>query len=178
MASDHVEIAEYDPGWPRRFEAEAERLRDALAGCEVRAIEHFGSTAVPGLAAKPVIDMLLSVPGLAEAREVFPGRLAPLGYVFWADNPATDRLFFVRGMPPHGECRTHHLHVTEPDGAMWEQLLFRDYLRAHPTEAASYAVHKRELAIQYSRDREAYTQAKAGFIETLMDRARAWSATR
>jgi len=178
LASDRIEIVEYDPAWPRRFDAEATRLRAALADCPLVGIEHFGSTAVPGLSAKPVIDILVAVPDLAAARARFPDRLATLDYVFWADNPATDRLFFVKGMPPHGEGRTHHLHVTEPEGDMWVRLAFRDYLRAHPTEAASYAVHKRELARAHAGDREAYTRAKAEFIDSVMVRARAWLAGR
>lgn len=82
MAGDRVEIVDYDPTWPAMFTAEVERLRTVLAGEDIDAIEHFGSTAVPGLAAKPVIDILLTVPSLAEARKTFPDRLATLDYVF------------------------------------------------------------------------------------------------
>lgn len=170
MAGDRVEIVDYDPTWPAMFSAEAERLRTVLAGEDIDAIEHFGSTAVPGLAAKPVIDILLTVPSLAEARKTFPDRLATLDYVFWRDDPRPGRLYFVKGMPPFGEKRTHHLHVCERPGKLWSQLRFRDHLRAHPEDAERYAALKRDLAARYADDREAYTEAKGDFIGAIMAR--------
>ncbi|MEM7767146.1 MAG: GrpB family protein [Pseudomonadota bacterium] len=178
MASDRIEIVEYDPAWPHMFDTEQAALLNALAGCPVEAIEHFGSTAVPGLSAKPVIDILIAVPDLSQAKASFPERLAALEYVFWANNPQQDRLFFVKGMPPQGTGRTHHVHVTERIGEMWRRLVFRDYLRAHPTEAASYAVLKRELASGHADDREGYTRAKDDFIDQVMRRAYHWSESR
>lgn len=97
---DEIDIAPYDPAWPAQFETEAARLRAALEGEEIVGLEHFGSTAIKGLAAKPIIDILIAVPRLSPAREYFPARLATLNYVFWAENPKADRLFFVKGMPP------------------------------------------------------------------------------
>src|SRR4029450_2664638 len=94
-----------------------------------------------------------------------------LYYVFWPDNPKNDRLFFVKGMPPHGERRTHHVQVTEPAGERWQRLAFRDYLRAHPDEAARYEALKRKLALEHQADREAYTAAKSSYVESVMRKA-------
>src|SRR5471032_110049 len=112
--SDAMEIVDYDPRWPARFATEAPLVCAAL-GEQVIAIEHFGSTAVPGLAAKPIIDILVAVRSLAAMGHA-EAALAPLGYVFWRDNPKKDRLFFVKGMPPHGTGRSHHVHVAELSG--------------------------------------------------------------
>jgi GrpB-like predicted nucleotidyltransferase (UPF0157 family) len=168
---DAIEIVDYDPRWPGLFAAEAGRLRTTLDPSLILGLEHFGSTAIPGLAAKPIVDILIAVPSIAAARAAFVAPLRTLDYVFWADNPRTDRLFFVKGMPPYGERRTHHVHVTEPGGEMWQRLPFRDYLRTHPQDAARYARLKRELAQRYRHDREAYTDAKAAFVAEIMARA-------
>ena len=150
------------------FQAEAERLRGILPADLVLEIQHYGSTAVPGLDAKPIIDMLLATSDLAAAREVFPGSLEPLGYAFWTDNPKIDRLFFVKGLPPSAPRRTHHLHVTETGGELWGQLAFRDHLRDHPEDAMAYATLKRDLAVRHRTDRDAYTTAKGNFIHALI----------
>lgn len=165
---DPVEIVNYDRRWPALFDAEAKRLRAALDPSSIVGLEHFGSTAVPGLSAKPIIDILIAVRSLAAARAFFVEPLENLDYICWAENPKTDRLFFVKGMPPFGSKRTHHVHVTEPHGEMWQRLAFRDYLRAHPEEAATYERLKRRLAMEHRADREAYTGAKSTYIESVM----------
>jgi len=168
VASDDIVLVPYDPAWPGLFAEEAARLRGVLHPVRVIGIEHFGSTAVPGLVAKPIIDILIAVPSLAYAKIAFVVPIKALGYIYWEDNPATDRMFFVKGMPPHGERRTHHVHITEPDGEMWQlRLAFRDHLRAHPDEAARYAALKRELAQRHAMDREAYTAAKSDYVEAV-----------
>ncbi len=167
-AEDRVAIEPYDPSWPAAFERETDALRRVLpAGVEV-AVEHFGSTAVPGLAAKPVIDIMLAVPDRS-AWPAFVGPVESLGYVFWADNPNPDRLFFVKGMPPHGNRRTHHVHVRTPEDAA-DALTFRDYLRSHPEAAAEYGALKRRLASAHTTDREAYTDAKGAFVRAVLAR--------
>ena len=168
---DEVEIVGYDPHWPGLFDEEAKRLRAVLDSSLIVGLEHFGSTAVPGLSAKPIIDILIAVRSLTEAQAVFVEALGNLDYVYWADNPKQDRLFFVKGMPPFGATRSHHVHVTEPDGEMWQRLAFRDYLRAHPEEAATYARLKRRLAAEHPADREAYTGAKSAYIDSVMRKA-------
>lgn len=168
---DEVEIVDYDPRWPSLFDEEAKRLRSVLDPFLIVGLEHFGSTAIPGLSAKPVIDILIAVRSLADAQATFVAALRTLDYVYWADNPKKDRLFFVKGMPPFGSRRSHHVHVTEPHGEMWQRLAFRDYLRAHPEEAAAYARLKGRLAAEHRADREAYTDAKSAYVETVMRKA-------
>jgi GrpB-like predicted nucleotidyltransferase (UPF0157 family) len=168
---DDVRIVPYDPAWPVLFVAEARRLRDVLDADLVLGIEHFGSTAVPGLAAKPIIDILIAVGALARAKATIVEPIGGLGYVYWADNPKPDRMFFVKGMPPYGERRTHHVHITEPGGEMWQRRLkFRDYLRSNAAEARRYEALKYQLAERYPDDREAYTDAKTGFVEEVYRR--------
>jgi GrpB-like predicted nucleotidyltransferase (UPF0157 family) len=154
------------------FAAEAARLRAALDSDLIVGLEHFGSTAIPGMAAKPIIDILIAVRSLSTAREMFIEPLEGLDYVFWADNPKTDRLFFVKGMPPYGERRTHHVHVVEPGAEPWQRLGFRDHLIAHPEDARRYADLKRSLAAAHRTDREAYTEAKEIFVAEIMAKAR------
>ena len=168
---DEVEIVEYDPRWPLLFEEEAKRLRSVLDPSQIIGLEHFGSTAIPGLAAKPIIDILIAVRSLAVAQATVIEALQNLDYVFWADNPKKDRMFFVKGMPPFGSKRSHHVHVTEPDGEMWRRLAFRDYLRAHPEEAETYERLKRRLAAEHQTDREAYSDAKSAYVESVMRKA-------
>ena len=168
---DEVEIVDYDPRWPSLFEQEARRLRSVLDPCLIVGLEHFGSTSIPGLSAKPIIDILIAVRSLIDAEASFVAALRKLDYVYWADNPKKDRMFLVKGMPPFGSRRSHHVHVTERHGEMWQRLAFRDYLRVHPEEAAAYAELKRRLALEYRTDREAYTEAKSAYVEAVMRKA-------
>jgi GrpB-like predicted nucleotidyltransferase (UPF0157 family) len=170
--ADDIVIVPYDPIWPSLYEAEAAIVRAALPADFTLAIEHFGSTAIPGLAAKPVIDILVAVRSIEEARRRAVAPLTALGYAFWADNPKRDRLFFVKGLPP-APRRTHHVHMTEPTGAMWPRLLFRDYLRRHEEARAAYLALKLDLARRFPDDREAYTEGKQGFVDDIMARVRA-----
>ena len=168
---DEIEIVDYDPRWPILFDEEAKRLRVILDPSLIMGLEHFGSTAVPALPAKPIIDILIAVQSLADARISFIEPLRTLEYVYWADNPRKDRMFFVKGMPPFGSGRSHHVHVTEPDGEMWRRLAFRDYLRAHPEESRTYERLKRRLAAEHPTDRDAYSDAKSDYIESVMRKA-------
>jgi GrpB-like predicted nucleotidyltransferase (UPF0157 family) len=168
---DEVEVVNYDPRWPTLFDEEAKRLRAALDPSLISGLEHFGSTAVPGLSAKPIIDILIAVRSLADAQTSFVEALRKLDYVYWAENPKKDRMFFVKGMPPFGSRRSHHVHVTETHGEMWQRLAFRNYLRAHPGEAEIYEQLKRRLATEHQTDREAYTDAKSAYIESVMRKA-------
>ncbi len=166
---DRVDLVAYDPSWPAQYEAEAREIRAALDGLSDFELVHFGSTAIPGLAAKPIIDIML----ISADRSGWPALIEPvkgLGYVFWAENPRRDRLFFVKGMPPFGTGRTHHLHVRTPEDAR-VALVFCDHLRRHPEEAARYAALKRELAARYPRDRDAYTEGKARYVDDIVRKA-------
>jgi len=168
---DEVVLTEYDPNWVLLFEQESARIQTILDDDLVTRIEHFGSTAVPGLAAKPIIDLLLGVRSLTQAKQVAAFQLERLGYAYWFENPDPQRMFFVKGLPPNSP-RTHHIHMVEPDSVLWEPLLFRDYLRKHPDEAARYAQLKVHLGQRFSSDREAYTMSKAEYIESVMQKAR------
>ncbi len=167
--SERIEIVPSDSRWSAAFALEAARIRAALPAHDDFALEHFGSTAVPGLDAKPVIDILLVARDPTRwSRFVLP--LQDLHYVLWVDNPRRDRMFFVKGMPPVGPGRTHHLHVRVPADAQRERA-FRDWLRAHAHDAARYAALKRALAAVHVDDREAYTEGKTAFIEAILQRA-------
>lgn len=168
---DEVRLTDYDPRWPGMYNVEAKRLIAALPPRLVVRIEHFGSTAIPGLAAKPIIDILIAVSSIEEAREQTPALMEELGYAFWADNPKRDRLFFVKGLPPSAPQRTHHVHMTELDGDMWRRLLFRDFLRDHSEEAGRYGALKQDLAARFQSDREAYTDAKSAYVDQIMAKA-------
>lgn len=171
--ADEIEIVDYDPSWPRLFEEEQRRLALVLPADQILAIEHAGSTAIPGLAAKPIIDIFVAVPSIEQARATLVEPVEEIGYVYWAENPKLDRMFFVKGMPPYGTRRTHHIHVSEPTSDAWQRpLLFRDYLRGHPDEAERYHRLKLDLASRYRHDREAYTNAKDAFVEVIIRLAR------
>ena len=134
---DRVDLMEYNVDWPAMFEAEANRIRSTLGSAITFSLEHFGSTAIPGLAAKPIIDILMIVAEQSQwPRLIEP--LKSLDYVFWADNPRHDRMFFVKGMPPFGARRTHHVPVRSPADAK-ASILFRDYLRRHAEEVVRIA---------------------------------------
>jgi len=168
---DDVHLVDYDQRWPALYAAEAARVQAALPAGLVHAVEHFGSTAIPGMVAKPVIDILIAVRSIEQARTAAVAPMVALGYAFWADNPKRDRLFFVKGLPPAAPHRTHHVHMTELGSEIWHRLLFRDYLRAHPDEAARYVALKRDLAARHHTDREAYTAAKAAYVDEIMAKA-------
>lgn len=161
-----VIIEDYDPSWPERFEILRSRIGAAL-GSLAAAIEHVGSTAVPGLAAKPIIDvdvLLRSEADLPRAIE----RLAAIGYAHQGDLGVPGREAF---RAPPSEFR-HHLYVCPPDSkACRQHLTFRDYLRTHSEAARAYGLLKRSLASRHGSDRDGYTQAKTEFIEAIMLRA-------
>jgi GrpB-like predicted nucleotidyltransferase (UPF0157 family) len=168
---DEVELVPSSPDWPQRFEEEATRLRAIIPADLLIDLEHIGSTAVPGLVAKPIIDIQAMVTDLEAAKARLVEPLEAAGYAFWAENPDTDRLFFVKGLPPSAPRRTHHLHIMEAGREALKHIVFRDYLIDHPDEAARYAALKQDLAKQHRTDREAYTAAKGAYIEGVLDRA-------
>lgn len=165
---DRIEVVAADPAWPQRFAEEAAAIACA-AELPGLSIEHIGSTAVPGLDAKPIIDiLLLPPPGSDPHRLIEP--LQQLGYQYWAENPDTSRMFFVKGMPPLGNGRTHHVHVMDLSDAS-RRLLFRDWLRTHPEDARLYAQVKHQLAQRFPTDRDAYTEGKDEVIAQILGRA-------
>jgi GrpB-like predicted nucleotidyltransferase (UPF0157 family) len=169
MPSDApVHIVPYDQKWPSRFTAERELLLDAIGPWLVDGlIEHIGSTAIPGLAAKPVIDMMAGVESLAGSRAA----LAVLDHHQYCYAPYHAEVMHWLCKPSPAQ-RTHHLHLVPVGSRLWiEQLAFRDYLRAHPHVAREYAELKHRLADEHRFDREAYTIAKAPFVQRIIAEA-------
>jgi len=165
-----VIIVDYDAGWPRRYEEERARILGAI-GRWLVAIEHIGSTAVPGLGAKPIIDIMPAIGSLADAPQcVEPLRVIGYEYVPEFESVLPERRYFRKGSPEDH----YHLHMVEQTSGFWERhLLFRDTLRARPETAREYERLKRELAARFGSDREGYTDAKTEFIESAIAKARA-----
>lgn len=164
-----LSLVAYDPRWAARFEEEKARILE-VAGSRLLAVEHVGSTAIPGILAKPVLDILGGVRTLADG-DALVTRLAAIGYEYVPEYEAIipDRRYFRKG--PAG-ARTHHLHVVEHEGKEWRKMMgFRDYLRAHPAVAREYGELKRRLARTFRDDRDAYQEAKASFIRDVLARA-------
>jgi GrpB-like predicted nucleotidyltransferase (UPF0157 family) len=156
-----VEIVAYDPLWPAQFHEEAELLRRALAPWLAGPIEHIGSTAVPGLAAKPVIDIMAGVATLDSSRPAI-GAAEALGYCY-APYQADVEHWFCKPSPA---VRTHHLHLIPVGTPQWlRSIAFRDYLRAHEDVAREYSALKQRLALDHRFDRDGYTAAKGPFVE-------------
>jgi GrpB-like predicted nucleotidyltransferase (UPF0157 family) len=167
--ADEIAIVPYDPLWPAMYEAEAVEIRRVVDGITTVTLEHFGSTAVHGMSAKPIIDIMLGT----DDKRRWPDLIQPLrniGYDFWEENPNKERMFFVKGLPPMPK-RTHHVHVFEIGSIYWDRLLFRDYLRSHPDEARQYERLKDGLAAKFKGDRDAYTRGKEDFVRRIVERA-------
>jgi GrpB-like predicted nucleotidyltransferase (UPF0157 family) len=163
--ADTVVLIPYDEAWPSLFVEERVRIERSL-GSWAKGIEHVGSTAVPGLAAKPILDIMVGVRSLRDAERCIRP-LEQLCYDYRGEAGVPGRLFFRKGNP-----KTHHLHLTEIGSEFWERhLVFRDYLRAHHETARKYAQLKHHLADRFRRDRAAYTEAKTDFISEVVRRA-------
>ena len=188
--SDPIVIVDYDPQWAELFEEEKAEILAALRELNVK-VEHIGSTSVPGLAAKPIIDIAIITANADDAvRAITP--LRRLGYVCYGEADIPGRIFFSKDdlrlksrdldsqsdldsmEPERVRQRTHHIHLytmpTNPD--LERHFLFRDYLRAHPETSQHYAELKRALAEKYRNDRDAYTESKTPFIRDIEAKAR------
>lgn len=167
--TEGVEVVEYDELWPARFADMRDRLATALGPLAVR-IDHVGSTAVPGLAAKAVVDIQVSVPDV-EDTAAYREPIESLGFALRYIEPG-HRYF----RPAPGVPRLWQVHVCQV-GSRWERehLLFRDFLLAHPEEAAAYADLKRQVAEQHPDDRIAYNDAKTPWIVAALERAEVWA---
>lgn len=166
MTVEPVHIAAYDPFWPSLFAEERARVLGA-AGRWIEEVEHIGSTAVPGLDAKPVVDLMAGLGSMHDA-DACVGPLVGLGYSYWAEGAEPHHRLFVRFVDSEMSARTHNLHLVEAGGRYWRERLL---LREHPETAAEYARLKRGLAERHRDDREAYTAAKAGFVSGVLHHA-------
>jgi GrpB-like predicted nucleotidyltransferase (UPF0157 family) len=162
-----IRISPHDLAWPDSFERERAAIEGAIGPWAVGGIHHVGSTAVPGLAAKPIVDILVGVEDLESSRACFEP-LAALEYLY-APYRSEEMHWFCK---PHPERRTHHLHLAPADGRRYaDELAFRDRLRGDVAVADAYAALKRDLAARFPDDREAYTDGKSEFIRKVLAEA-------
>lgn len=167
-----VRVVDHDSSWTERYAAEARLLIDTL-GSHLAAIEHVGSTSVPGMPAKPIIDILAAV-RTYDRFDVVVRRLAQIGYLYTPEAEADDpgRRVFRKGAQDMGRLRTHHLHITEVNSHYWQRIVaFRDHLRHHSDDATAYAQLKRDLAVRLADDSRGYTAAKQQFVTAIERRA-------
>lgn len=158
-----VQLADWTPRWAELFTEEAARLRVALGDLAL-AIEHYGSTSVPGLVAKPLLDILVGGPQATDA-SLYIAALAPAGYDHAPHAEVPEHLVFGRGL-----ARTHLVHVVRYGGAAWHRaLVFRDALRGDAALRETYAALKRELAQRHGVDRSRYTEGKSAFVEHVLE---------
>jgi len=172
---EEITVVPYNPDWPRMFELEKNHLFSCLPHDLVRRIEHFGSTSVPYLPAKPIIDILAEVASLEETKKTIVPILTAQGYEYfwrptWGDDVPPYYAWFIK-RDAQGR-RTHHIHMVEHDFEHWERLLFRDYLIEHPDRAKEYEMIKIRCARDFPNDRVAYTRAKTEFIVNIMQLAK------
>jgi GrpB-like predicted nucleotidyltransferase (UPF0157 family) len=170
--SEKIDIVPYDPNWPKVFINEEEFLKSKFPEI-IKRIEHFGSTAIPGLSAKPIVDMLIEVTSLKETKKQIVPVLKSFGYdYFWRpeiDKPPMYAWFIKRNSKG---TRTHHLHMVKANSKLWDRLYFRDYLKEHPKIAEQYGTLKIELSMKFLNDREAYTKAKTEFVLYITKKAK------
>ena len=163
----------YDKGWAQHFLKEAEEIK-RIFGDEVIEIHHIGSTAIPGIHAKPVLDMMPVVKEFSRVDRFNPA-MEQLGYAAMGENGIPGRRFFKKG----GDERTHHVHVFgEGDIEITRHLLFRDYMIAHPDEAGRYGRLKQKLAAAYPHDISRYIEGKDSYIQEIDQQAKEWAKSK
>jgi GrpB-like predicted nucleotidyltransferase (UPF0157 family) len=162
LESGVVRLVEYDAGWPPLFAAEQQRIRDECGTLALR-LEHVGGTSIPGMCAKPVLDIAAGRPRDTSTQD-YVAAFRQAGYEHRGEQGVPGRQFFCRGHP-----RAYHVHLVEEDGPLWrDYVAFRDYLRAHAEAARQFADLKRVLAARFSQDREGYTNAKSSHVQEVL----------
>ena len=165
-----VEVIDYQPSWQDLYKQEAIKLEQVLLE-DLIGIHHIGSTSVPGLAAKPIIDLLIVLKRV-EAVDKKTAAIEKLGYEAHGENGIAGRRYFQKG----GDARTHHVHIfSEGHTAIKKHLVFRDYLQQHPDAMQAYGQLKKKLAQAYVRDIAAYMDGKANWINVTIRRAEEWA---
>lgn len=163
---DPIILEKYSEEWPKLAALEIQKIQSLIPESTGWRIEHIGSTSILGLSAKPIIDLAIRVSNIEEAK-VSVKPLESIGYSYWRNNPDEKHFYFVKGLPPKGKGRTHHIHFFEP--IRFESYMrFRDILISDPVSAKKYEELKTELALKFKFDREAYTNAKSAFIESVL----------
>jgi GrpB-like predicted nucleotidyltransferase (UPF0157 family) len=164
VVKEKINIVPYNPKWSNSFQKEATFLTKSFPHI-IKRIEHFGSTAIPGLSAKPIVDLLVEITSFKEVKTEIVPVLENLSYdYFWRpefDKPPYYSWFIKRNKHGH---RTHHIHMVKNNSSLWDRLYFRDYLKLKPNLAKQYETIKIESLKKYSHNREAYTKAKTDFI--------------
>ena len=164
---DDVQLVDYDSAWPDGFSEMARWLRCQSGPTMALRVEHYGSTSIPGMPAKPVIDILVEVPSFQEARKWAIPLLNDETWEYWW---YSDHMVFIKRREFLGP-RTHHIHMAPRTHAIWNGLVFRDYLRTHSADAGRYADLKRRLALDHRQDREVYTEAKSVLVNEITTKA-------
>jgi GrpB-like predicted nucleotidyltransferase (UPF0157 family) len=163
---EQIHIVAYDPSWPNKFEREKELLQQTIKDFIVGGIHHVGSTSIPGLAAKPIIDIMIGGESLEKGKTLIP-LLEKIQYCFYPYKP--DQMVWFCKPSPYK--RTYHLHLIEYGSKLWkDRLVFRNYLRQHPDSRDEYARLKIKLAEKFRDDREAYTDAKEEFVNGILEK--------
>lgn len=164
-----LNVVPYRSSWKELFKQEQDLLERTL-GEKALKIEHIGSTSIPGMVAKPIIDIMVAVVSLTQAIDLIP-KLEALGYEYKPHDTIPERMFFAKEHTP--EYRTHHLNLTAQDSVFWNnQLAFRDYLREHDQVAIEYGNLKRHLAEVYSQTNELDRDGKTGFVTKVLELAK------
>jgi GrpB-like predicted nucleotidyltransferase (UPF0157 family) len=174
LTRERIDIVPYDERWPQRYHALETKLQRSLPLDLVTRIAHIGSTAVPGLSAKPIIDVQVEVVSLDRVRRDVVPVMDDLGYEYiWRPTMGERAPFYAWfiGRDARGE-RTEHVHMVQPDQASVDRLIFRDHLRAHPEEALRYEALKRALHAAHPNDRAAYTIGKTDYITGVVAQAK------
>lgn len=175
LIKEEISIVPYEPVWAKMFEDEADFLHEKLPHGLIKRIEHFGSTAIPGLSAKPIIDILVEVTSLEDTKRQIVPILKSEGYeYFWRPafgdyGPPYYAWFIKRNS--EGK-RTHHIHMVEADSELWDRVYFRDYLKEFPKVANRYDELKKRLSREYSNNRVRYTEEKSEFILSVTEEAK------
>ena len=162
-----IEVLPYNKNWKTLFQQEKKRISETLGNTIALRIEHFGSTAIEGLASKPTIDILVEIPELTnELKSNIVKSMKSLGYDFiWRADDKVPYMMFAKGYTPQGiKGQTFHVHMADKKHSLWDRLFFKDYLTHDPQIAKEYESLKLELAQKHKYNREDYTKAKAEFI--------------
>ena len=165
--NDTILLTKHNPDWARQYAEMASELKNLPQATGILRLEHYGSTAIPGMPAKPVIDILMEVSSFDAVRPWIIPALNRENWEFWW---YVDHMVFIRREAISG-TRTHHVHVAPPGHRLWEGVAFRDYLRTHPTVGREYAELKHKLAEKFGADREGYTEAKTAFVHRITNMA-------
>ncbi|WP_158799802.1 GrpB family protein [Pedobacter sp. L105] len=168
-----IEMSQYEPNWPKLYEQEKQVIEMNINSALFSKIEHFGSTSVPGLAAKNTIDILMAVEFNDTSNDEIIEQMKKIGYEFnWQNEGTTPHMVFIKGYDPEEpKQQTYHIHAAPRNHSLWNRIHFRNYLIAHPEVAQAYEELKKSLAIKYKHQRVEYRIAKTEFITEITNQS-------